>query len=136
MTAFNRKLKVITFTLAGVSFECQVKEWKLVNNSGDGERFYTYCTDGEFIEDTEPDYSLELKFFSDWRSNGVSDYLTLNDLATVAFVLDHHPDLAAEHVRWSGTCKIKAPDVGGEVRTTEVTEATMQCIGKPAYARL
>ena len=136
MTAHSLKLKVITFTLAGVSFECQVKTWKMVNNSGDGERMYTFCVDGEFVEDTEPDYSLELTFFSDWRSNGVSDFLVVNDLATVAFVLDHHPDVALEHVRWSGSCKVKAPDVGGDVRTTEITEAKMQCIGKPTYLHL
>lgn len=136
MTAHNLKLKIITFTLGGVSFECQLSSWKVVNGSGDGERFYTYCADGEFIEDVEPDYQLELKFFSDWRSNGISDYLQLNDLATAGFVLDHHPDVPAEHVRWSGNCKIKAPDAGGDVRTTEVQEATLKCIGKPTYARI
>lgn len=136
MTAHNLKLKVITFTLGGVSFECQLSSWKVVNNSDDGERFYTYCVDGEFIEDAEPDYSLELKFFSDWRSNGISDYLTVNDLATVGFVLHHHPDVAGEHVMWSGNCKIKAPDAGGDIRTTEVQEATLKCVGKPVYARI
>jgi hypothetical protein len=136
VTTQNRKLKLITFTLGGNSFECQVKQWNIANNSDDGEKLYAFCPDGEFREEAEPDYALELTFFSDWRSNGVSDYLTVNDQQTVAFVLDHHPDLPAEHVRWSGNAKIKCPSVGGEARTTEMTEITMPIIGKPTYLHL
>jgi hypothetical protein len=136
VTTQNRKLKLITFTLGGNSFECQVKQWNIANNSDDGEKLYAFCPDGEFREEAEPDYALELTFFSDWRSNGVSDYITVNDQQTVAFVLDHHPDIPAEHVRWSGTCKLKAPSVGGEARTTEMTETTAPIIGKPTYLHL
>jgi len=136
VTAHSRKLKIITFTLAGVPFQCQLQTWKLNNNTNDGDRFYTYCVDGEFVEDAEPDYSLDLKFLADWTLSGVSDYLWTNDLQTVAFVLDHLPDIVGEHVRWSGNAKIKCPSVGGDVRTTEITETTLKCIGKPVYARL
>jgi hypothetical protein len=135
----SRKLKIITFTLAGTQFQCQLKSWTMNNNTEDGEKFYTYCgvgAEGEFREEAEPDYSLDLTFFADWRLNGISDYLTANDQATVAFVLDHHPDIAGEFVRWSGNLKIKAPSVGGEARTTEMTETTLPCIGKPAYTRM
>lgn len=136
MTAHNRKLKIITFTLNGIGFQCQLREWTMDNNTPEGDRFYTYCADGEFIEDGEPDYELNLKFVADWTLQGVSDYLWSNDLQTVGFVLDHLPDIAGEHVRWSGNAKIQAPSVGGEVRTTELTEAKLKCIGKPVYARL
>lgn len=135
----NRKLKIITFRLSGVDFQCQLQKWNLANNTEDGEKFYTFCgpgTEGEFREDAEPDYALELTFFSDWRSAGISDYLVLNDQVTVAFYLDHHPDIIGEHVRWTGSCKIKAPNVGGEARTTEMTEVTLPVIGKPTYARI
>lgn len=135
---FSRKLKVITFSLAGNAFECQLKDWKMNNNTPDGERFYTYCgpSGGEFYEEAEPAYALDLKFFSNWRLNGISDYLTVNDQQIVAFVLDHHPDIVGEYVRWSGTLKIKAPPVGGEARTTEMTEVTLPVVGKPAYTRM
>jgi len=139
MTVHNRKLKRITFTLGGNSFACQLQSWTMNNATEDGEKFYTFCDgdeDGEFREDAESDYSLELVFFADWKLNGISDYLTTNDQVTVAFVLDHHPDLAAEHVRWSGNCKLKAPSVGGEARTTEKTEITLPVIGKPTYTRV
>jgi hypothetical protein len=135
MAAHNRKLKVVEFSIDGEQFECQLTDWKIVNNTEDGERMYTFCPDGEFREETDPDYALELKFFSDWRSDGVSDWLTLHDQETVGFVLDHHYDIPAEHVRWAGDVKIKAPSVGGEARTTELTETTLQCVGKPAYTR-
>lgn len=135
-TAFNRKLKVITFALIGVNFECQLTSWKMINNTPDGERFYTYCPNGEFFEEAEPDYALELKFLSDWRPGGISDFLVANDQALAGFVLDNHPDIVGEHVRWSGDCKLKAPDAGGDVRITETQEVTLPVIGKPLYARL
>src|SRR5262245_42341312 len=102
MAAHNRKLKLIEFTVDGTSFECQLQSWNLANNTDDGERMYTFCPDGEFIEDAEPQYALELTFFSDWRSDGVSDFLWAHDQETVAFQLDHHPDVVGEHVRWTG----------------------------------
>jgi len=136
MTTNNRKIKTVQFSLGANAFECQVKNWTMNNNTPSGERFYAQCPDGEFIEDAEPDWSFDLEFYADWRLNGVSDYLTSNDNATVTFVLKHHADLAGEGVQWSGSCKIAAPSVGGEVRTTEMTSVTLPCIGKPLYARL
>lgn len=136
MTTNNRKIKVVQFSIGGNAFECQVKNWKMNNNTPTGERYYPQCPDGEFIEDAEPDWSMELVFFSDWRLNGVSDYLTMNDNATVTFTLKHHYDIPGEGVQWSGFCKLSAPSVGGEERTTEMTEITIPCIGKPTYARL
>lgn len=135
----SRKLKIVTFSLAGITFQCQLQKWNIKNNSPDGEKFYTFCgpgPEGEFREDAEPDYSLEMTFFSDWRSAGISDYLTVNDLAVVAFLVDHHPDIVGEHVKWTGSCKIKAPDAGGEARKTEMTEITIPIIGKPTYTRI
>lgn len=137
MTApLSRKVKLIEFSIGLVAFECQVQTWNMANNTDDGERFYTQCPNGEFREDAEPDYALELTFFSDWRSAGISDYLTVNDGLRVAFQLDHHPDIVGEHVRWSGFLKVKAPNVGGEARTTEMTEVTLQVEGKPTYSRI
>lgn len=136
MTTNHRKLKIVTFTLGGNDFACQVKTWRMLNNTDDGEKMYAFCPDGEFREDAEPDYALELSFYADWRSNGVSDYLTVNDQATVAFILDHYPDIPAEHVRWSGNAKIKAPSAGGEARTTEMSDVTLPVIGKPTYLHL
>ena len=136
MTTNHRKLKIITFSLGGSSWECQVQKWQILNNSDDGEKMYAFCPDGEFREDAEPDWMLELTFYSDWRSGGVSDYLTVNDQQTVLFQLDHYPDIPAEHVRWNGSTKIKAPSVGGDARTTEMTEVSLPIIGKPTYLHL
>jgi hypothetical protein len=136
MSAHNRKLKIIEFRLGGLSYEIQLSSWKVVNNTDDGDKMWVFATGGEFIEEADPDYALELKFFSDWRSNGISDFLTTNDETDAAFQLDHLPDIVGEHVRWTGSVHIKAPTAGGDVRTTEVTEVTLQCIGKPVYSRI
>lgn len=131
----SRKLKIITFTIGSIAFECQLTSWKLNNNTPDGEKLFTYCPNGETREEGDDDYSLELKFLSDWRLDGISDFLVTHDKEIAAFVLDHLPDIVGEHVRWSGDLYVKAPPVGGDIRTTERTEITLQCIGKPAYSR-
>jgi len=131
----NRKLKVITLDIGGTNRECQISNWQLNNNSEDGEKLYSYCPDGEAVEETDPDYSLDLTFFSDWTSGGISDWFVLHDGETVTFQLDHHPDIVGEHVRYNGSLVVKAPNVGGEIKTTETQEITLQCVGKPAYSR-
>lgn len=135
MSVHNRRIKLIEFSVDGTQFECQVRSWNLANNTDDGDVMYTLCPDGEFREDTDPDFSLELTAFADWRSDGISDFLWSHDGETLDFQLDHHPDIPAEHVRWTGQVKVKAPNVGGEARATEQTEITLPVIGKPTYTR-
>jgi hypothetical protein len=138
MPFHNRKLKVITFTAGGIAFQTQVQTWNLANNTEDGEKIYSFAGPGPIGEDreeTDPDYALEATFYADWRSDGVSDWATAHDGETVAFVLEHHPDIPEEHVTWSGDLIVKAPNVGGDARTTEMSEVTWPIIGKPVYAR-
>lgn len=135
MPLHNRKIKVITFDLGGTTFQCQISNFQFVNNTEDGQKIYSMCPDGEAIEETDPDWALTLTFWSDWRVNGISDFLMENDGEDVAFELEHHPDIPAEHTIWTGTLRVKAPNVGGEVKTTETQEANFQIIGKPTYAR-
>lgn len=131
----NRRLKQIELGLDIDQFECQVQTWQIVNNTEDGDKMYAQCPEGEFREETDDDYALELTFFADWRSGGISDWLWDHDRQTVPFQLDHHPDVPGEHVRWTGEVLIKAPSVGGEARTTEMTEITLQVVGKPTKTR-
>lgn len=139
MTIHKRKLTLIEFSLgtapSDIAFECQISAWTLNNNTEDGDKIYTLCPEGEDREEVDPDYSLDITAFSDWRSDGFSDFLWQNDGETMTFQLDHHPDIPAEHVVWTGEVIIKAPSVGGEARENEVTEVTLVCIGKPTYTR-
>ncbi|PWW50264.1 hypothetical protein [Actinokineospora spheciospongiae] len=128
MTVHQRRIKMIQFTLESVAYECQVQSWKLDPGIEDGERQYTQCPDGTFIEETDDDPSLELKFFSDFRSAGIDSYLWANRGRVVDFQLDHHPEITGEHVRWSGTLIVKPGPAGGEARATETTEVTMQIV--------
>lgn len=138
MTVHQRRLKIVTFTIAAVDFSCQLKSWTLTPGIKTGNRIYTYCSAGEgqnsFIEETDGEPALDVKFLSDWTTNGISNYLWNNNMATAAFQLDHHPDIVGEHVRWSGTVQIQAPDVGGDARTTEESDCTLPIIGTPTYA--
>lgn len=135
MSVHQRRLKLIEFAIGAVQFECQVESWTLDPGISDGDRRYSQCPDGEFIEDTDPEPTLELTFYSDWRSDGISDYLTAHSGEVAAFTLDHHPDIPAEHVTWAGNLMVKAPPVGGDARATEMTEITLQVIGQPVYTR-
>lgn len=134
-TLHTRKVKYIQFTLDGTSFECQVKKWKIANKTDDGDRIFSQCPDGEAREEPDDDYALELEFYADWRSDGISDFLTQHDGETVAFQLDHLYDVVGEHIRYVGTCRLRAPDVGDEARKTEMTEVTLPIFGKPVYSR-
>lgn len=137
MTVNHRKLKQITFDIGGSEFQVQLKEWTLNNDTDDPDIFYTFGGDDEaFAEEAEPSWSLDLKFYADWRSDGISDFLTAHDGETLPFTITHHPGVAGEAHERAGDVLIKAPSVGGEVRATEETEVTLACIGKPSYTRL
>lgn len=132
--AHNRKLKQIVFDLGGNEFQVQVTTWNMNNNTADGEQTHTFGgDDSSFIDEADPDYSLTLTVLADWRSGGISRWLQEQDNNTVSFQLDHHPGVVGEHVRWTGEVKIKAPSVGGDVRTTETQSVTLPCVGKPDF---
>jgi len=135
VSAHNRKLKFITLDIGGANFEIQLTSWKITNDTDDGEKVDTFAPDGGFVEEADAAYKLELKFLADWRAAGISDYLWDNDGETVAFQLDHLYDVPGEHVRFTGEVQIKAPSVGGDVRTTELTEVTLVCVDKPVKTR-
>jgi hypothetical protein len=129
MSVHQRRLKLINFTLDTASFECQVQSWNIDPGIEDGERQYTYCPDGQFVEETDGAPTLQLRFFADWRSDGISDFLWSNPNKEASFTLDHHPDIVGEHVRWTGKVLLKPPPTGGDVRTTESHELTLAIIG-------
>lgn len=136
MTAHNRKLTKITFSLDGTEYQAQLKSWTLNNNTDDAAVFYVYEPGEEFAEAADPSWSMDISGYADWRSDGLADFLMAHDEEDVAFVLDHHPDIPGEHVRWAGTFHLKAPNVGGDVRTTEEVNTTLTCVGKPLYSRV
>jgi hypothetical protein len=138
-----RKLKTITFTLGGSSFESQLKSWTLNNNTKVGNTTFTFggnpddpTLPGAIVEDTDPDWTLDLTFLADWASGGVSDYLTVHDTEQANFVLDHLPNQVGEHVRWVGAVKLAAPNVGGAANATEETQVSLKIVGSPVYSRI
>lgn len=125
----------IVFNLGGTNHTHQVISARLVNNSDDPETIATYSPDGDFVEDATPSFQLELVFLADWRAGGISDFLWSNANNTAEFSWEHHPDVTDSNVNFSGTVKLKAPDVGGDAGTTERTEVTLTCVGVPVYTR-
>lgn len=133
----QHRLKIVTFVLATTDYTVQLNSWTMQNNTALGTKTYSYAGDvSEFRTETDNDYSLALKFFSDWRSGGISDFLITYHRLYANFTLDHHPDIVGEHVRWSGTCQIWAPSVGGDARITEETSVTLPVLQIPAYTRI
>lgn len=136
MTAHNRKLTHIIFSLDGTEYQAQVKTWTMNNNTDDATVFYVFQPGEEFAEPADPSWSLDVGFYADWRSDGIADFLMAHDEEDVDVVLDHHPDVPGEHVRWTGVIHLKAPNVGGDVRTTEEISTTLTFVGKPVYSRV
>lgn len=135
MGIHHRKLKVINLTIGGNTYECQIQNWELQNNTEDPGKLNTFCPDGEDFEETDEDWALSLTFLSDWRVNGISDYLMANRGQLADFEIVHHPGQAGEEVQFGGQLRIKAPNIGGEVKTTETQSIVMPMIGAPDYSR-
>lgn len=135
MPAKIKRRKLITLSIDGQSYECQVSTCRVVNNTPDGDRLYTYCPDGEQREEADPDYALELTYFTDWTVTGISWALTQLDGQLADFSFTDYPDDPAWTVVTTGQVKVRAPGVGGEVRTNDTQELTLPIIGKPVTAR-
>jgi hypothetical protein len=136
MSIHKGTLKYVSFDFDGNEFRAQLKSWKLNNNSDDPDKIYTFGPDGqnEDSEDEVPDWELELSFYSDWRTpTGISHWLWLNRGNTVTYTIHHNLGSTGEDPTFSGEVKIKAPSVGGDVRTTEVTDLTLPVVGEPDY---
>jgi hypothetical protein len=135
MTAHNRKLTQLTLDLGGTEFQIQCRKAEIVNNTDDPELFHTFDPDGSFAEAADPSFALDLEFYSDLRSGGITDFLWDNDGNTVSFEIVHYPHIPAETVTFTGEVLVKAPNIGGEVRATDVTATVLQCVDKPVKSR-
>jgi hypothetical protein len=136
-----RRLKIISFTLDGVEYSTQITSWKLSAGIKTGDRTYTFSSSGEghnvVIAETDGEPTLDIKFLSDWSADGISSYLWANNMTTVDFTLDHHPDIVGEHVQFSGQVQLQAPDTGDDARADEIQEITLPILGSiPEYARV
>jgi hypothetical protein len=135
VSAHNRRLKFITLDLEvdedSISIECQVRRWRIANNTDDGEKMFTFCPDGEFREEADPDYAFEMSVLADWRSTGISRWMAAHDGDTASVILRSHPHLDGETVQWEFTAKVKEPSYGDDVRVTELHEVVWPIIGRP-----
>lgn len=136
MSIHANQLKYVSFDIGGTDFRAAIKTWRLVDNTDEPETIYSYGPDGQ-NEDTEeenPAWALELEFYSDWRTpTGLNHYLWTNAGTTVTYTIGHNLGSTGEDPEFSGEVKLKRTSVGGEVRTTEMTELTLPVVGVPDY---
>src|SRR5580765_5241884 len=132
----NRKIRNSRISLDGNEFASQCDEFGLDPGIKGATQFHTIDPDSSFAEHAEPDPKLKLKFFSDWRSAGVTRWLWQHRGETVPFVLDHHIDIVGEHVRFSGQVQIVPPAVGGAARTTEKDEVELAVVGDILFEQI
>lgn len=136
MPVHGRQLTDLNFELGGTEYRCQVRSAIVTNNSDEPEVLATFCPDGDYVAAAVGSFSLDMVFISDWSAGGISDFLWQNDGLTADFQLDLYSDTAGQHVRWTGTVNIKAPNVGGEAKATDLTEVSLLCVNKPVYSRV
>lgn len=135
MAPHQRRRKLITLDLDGVQYECQINDWKLTPPANVGDKKWTYCPDGEYREEVDDDdWTLDLKWLSDWRVGGLDRVLHAaaaqeapDNQLTFSVVL--HPGVTGESSTWSGVIIAKAPPLGGEARTTEESEMSFTGVG-------
>ena len=128
-----KKLKEVTLTVAGQSWQCQTESVNLENNTDDPEQAFTLCADGSYYEEPDPSYAIVFTALADWRTNGLSRYLWEHDGETASFVYVLHPDDVASTVHWTGQVRLKAPNAGGEGRKTEKQEISLAVLDKPTF---
>ena len=137
--AHHRKLKLITLEIDGEEYQCQITSWKInpPGNIGLGDKVKTFCEDGEFREDVDPDdWTVDLTWVTDWRAAGLNRVLWANQGTTVDFSLTNHPTTTGEAVLWAGEVILQAPAAGGDADTTEMSEITLTGVGDvpvPSY---
>ena len=137
MAVTHRKLRIAILVIGGINFEEQCRVINLVNNTDDPEVFDTFGGPASsFAEAADPSWTLELTAYADWRSNGLSDFLTVHDGETLPFSANMHPDIVGEHTQRAGSVLIKAPSWGGEIKSSHDTETSLAVIGKPTYVRI
>ncbi len=139
-TPHHRKIKHLVLDVGGTEYQIQCRKAQVVNDTGDGETVYTLGDNGQgdstgFVEAADPDWALDLGFFSDWQLAGINDFMWDNDGQTVTFRLELYPDEPEHHVIFDGEVTIKAPSAGGEVRAQDVTEMKLKCPNKPVKSR-
>lgn len=134
MVAHNRRLDYITLEIDGENYECQITNWKINPPTTIGEKKYTFCPDGEFREETDPeDWTLDLTWVTDWRVGGLDRILwaagTSAPETPLDFTLVNHPTRTGEAVSWDGQFYPRCPPAGGEARATEMTEMSFVGVG-------
>lgn len=134
MTANNRKLTHIILDIGGNEFQAQLQSWNLNDNTDDPETNFVFEPGEEFVEQPDPSYTLDCTFYADWRTAGVSKWMWQHRGESVPFTLTHHPDIPAEATVFSGTLLVKAPSVGGDIRTTEQSTVTFPVVGDVVMA--
>jgi hypothetical protein len=87
-------------------------------------------------EQTDPEATLGLKFYDDWRDGGISDFLWSTVPNTVVpFQLDHHQDIALEHIQITGSLVVLPHPIGGDARANETGEMTFGVLAGYNYDR-
>jgi hypothetical protein len=135
----QRRITTISLSVDGTDFSTQIQTFNFDPGVKVGTQQFTLSSAGEghnaFYEDTDPEATLEIKGYEDWRSDGLSDFIYSNVNAVVDFVLEQNPDVSAEHTLISGSLKIIPHVTGGDARTTAMLDATFPVFPGYSYTR-
>ena len=112
-----------------VSFECQATNVRIVADHTQEDGVETLC--GDMSEPSlETIYTLAVTSIQDFDDpDGFVNYCYDNTGTVVAF--EWVPGPADVSPTFTGTCQIRAVEIGGDVATQLTTDAEFPCIGKP-----
>jgi hypothetical protein len=133
-----RRLKILTLTLGSTEISGQVNSWNFDPGFKLGDQVWTFSTAGEghnmAYEETDPQATLQIKFFDDWRNGGISDFLySTTPNTVVTFALEHHQDITAEHISLAGSLVVLPHVIGGDARANEQGDQTFGVLAGFTY---
>jgi|SRR5215217_1126943 len=126
--------KNISFTLDGTSVDCQVQSYTFDPGIDDGDVLYSYCSSGanRTVQEVDDNPTLDVTFYADFHTTGVSRFLWEHKGEDVDFELVHLNDKADQKFTVTGVLRARPGPLGGDVRDNDMTETTFQVISYTA----
>lgn len=121
-------------TIDSVEFGCTIFAAKLVPSHEDVDTRRRFCDSTDPVPGLKTSWSLEGELGQDWEDKtGIVEYCKNNNGMNSTFTLELDSS-AASPITYSGTCQIRAVEIGGEAGEELVSDFAFPVLGEPVRA--
>jgi hypothetical protein len=117
-----------------VEYNCDVSLAEILSTPGDEVEYATLCPTGSYKSIGKTTYSLHIVAVQRWASDGLADFLWVNDGALADFQYQAHgagKTPSATEPGMSGQVRLVAGNYGGEAQTYAELDVELPCSTKP-----